>query len=83
MGVVAEVTPPKELRLPTPPSAEVSRFSPELILFTFPPTSLSLSPGPLLAYSEDFTSISKRCLFPSLPRGVPSHPFLPVPLSKL
>lgn len=41
MGVVAEVTPPKELRLPTPPSAEVSRFSPELILFTFPPTSLS------------------------------------------
>lgn len=27
MGVVAEVTPPKELRLPTPPSAEVSRFS--------------------------------------------------------
>lgn len=30
MGVVAEVTPPQELRLPAPLSAEVSRFFPKL-----------------------------------------------------
>lgn len=32
MGTVTEVTPPEELRLPAPPSAEVSRFFPCYIL---------------------------------------------------
>lgn len=49
MGVVAEVTPPQELRLPTPPSAEVSRFSPKLILFTFPSYIFVLEPRAIVS----------------------------------